>query len=67
MQEAVELGDRLIMLDYHGRIFVDVKIDLPRPRNLTDRVFIDFYSGVVRHLQKMQSIRAEELAALGVS
>jgi NitT/TauT family transport system ATP-binding protein len=67
MQEAVELGDRLIMLDYHGRIFVDVKIDLPRPRNLTDRVFIDFYSDVVRHLQKMQSIRAEELAALGIS
>ncbi|HCC78266.1 MAG: hypothetical protein A2X25_01120 [Chloroflexi bacterium GWB2_49_20] len=67
MQEAVELGDRLIMLDYHGRIFVDIKIDLPRPRNLTDRVFIEFYSDVVRHLQAMQTIRAEELAALGVS
>jgi len=67
MQEAVELGDRLIMLDYHGRIFVDIKIDLPRPRSLTDRVFINFYSDVVKHLQKMQSIRAEELAALGVN
>lgn len=66
MQEAVELGDRLIMLDYHGRVFTDVKINLPRPRNLTDRVFIEFYSGVVRHLQEMQSIRADELAAMGV-
>jgi NitT/TauT family transport system ATP-binding protein len=67
MQEAVELGDRLIMLDYHGRIFVDLKIDLPRPRRLTDRVFIDFYSNVVRYLQDMQSRRAEELVALGVN
>jgi len=64
MQEAVELGDRLIMLDYHGRIFVDIKIDLPRPRSLTNRDFIDFYSNVVRHLQDMQSRRAEELSAL---
>lgn len=67
MQEAVELGDRLIMLDYHGRIFVDVKIDLPRPRNLTEREFIFFYSDVLQHLQKMQSIRAEELAELGLN
>ncbi len=64
MQEAVELGDRLIMLDYHGRIFVDLNIPLPRPRRLTDRTFIDFYSTVVRHLQDMQSRRAEELSAL---
>jgi NitT/TauT family transport system ATP-binding protein len=67
MQEAVELGDRLIMLDYHGRIFVDIKIDLPRPRSLTDRGFIDFYSNVVRYLQDMQSRRAEELSLLAVN
>lgn len=61
MQEAVQLGDRLIMLDYHGRIFEDIEINLPRPRDFTDRAFVDFYANVVRRFHEMQVRRAEEI------
>jgi len=61
LQEAVQLGDRLIMLDYQGHIFEDIKIDLPRPREFTDRAFVDFYADVVRRFHQMQAKRAEEL------
>jgi NitT/TauT family transport system ATP-binding protein len=62
MQEAVQLGDRLIMLDYQGRIFEDIEINLPRPREFTDRAFVDFYADVVSRFHKMQAGRVEELA-----
>jgi NitT/TauT family transport system ATP-binding protein len=61
MQEAVQLGDRLIMLDYQGHIFDDIKIDLPRPREFTERAFVDFYADIVRRFHQMQAKRAEEL------
>jgi NitT/TauT family transport system ATP-binding protein len=62
MQEAIQLGDRLLMLGYHGQIVEDIKIDLPRPRKFTDHAFVDFYADVVSRFHKMQSDRAEELA-----
>lgn len=62
MQEAVQLGDRLIMLDYHGHIFEDIKIDLPRPRDFTERAFVDFYADVVRRFHQMQARRTEEIS-----
>jgi NitT/TauT family transport system ATP-binding protein len=61
MQEAVILGDRLIMLDYHGRIIEDIDIHLPRPRHFTDREFVDLYADVVACFHSMQEERAEEL------
>jgi NitT/TauT family transport system ATP-binding protein len=61
IQEAVQLGDRLIMLDYHGHIFADIEIKLPRPREFTDRAFVDFYANVVRRFHEMQVRRAEEI------
>jgi NitT/TauT family transport system ATP-binding protein len=61
MQEAVILGDRLIMLNYNGAIVEDIKIDLPRPRNFTDREFVDLYAEVVACFHSMQERRAEEL------
>jgi NitT/TauT family transport system ATP-binding protein len=62
MQEAIQLGDRLLMLGYHGQIVADIKIGLPRPREFTDHAFVDFYADVVSRFHKMQSDRAEELA-----
>jgi NitT/TauT family transport system ATP-binding protein len=62
IQEAVQLGDRLIMLDYQGRIFDDVEINLPRPREFTNRAFVDFYADVVSRFHKMQASRVEEMA-----
>lgn len=61
MQEAVQLGDRLIMLDYYGRIFEDINIDLPRPREFSNRAFVDFYAEIVRRFHQMQARRTEEL------
>lgn len=60
LQEAVQLGDRLIMLDYQGHIFEDIQISLPRPREFTDRAFVDFYADVVRRFHHMQARRTEE-------
>lgn len=67
MQEAIQLGDRLIMLGYHGKIVEDIPIDLPRPRQFTDHAFVDFYADVVARFHKMQADRAEELADVEMS
>lgn len=67
MQEAIQLGDRLIMLGYQGKIVEDIPINLPRPREFTDHAFVDFYADVVARFHKMQANRAEELAEAEVS
>ena len=67
MQEAIQLGDRIIMLGYHGKIVEDIQIDLPRPRKFTDHAFVDFYADVVARFHHMQAARAEELAEAEVS
>jgi NitT/TauT family transport system ATP-binding protein len=62
MQEAIQLGDRLIMLGYEGKIVEDIPINLPRPREFTDQAFVEFYADVVARFHKMQVSRAQELA-----
>lgn len=65
MQEAVQLGDRLIMLDYHGHIIEDIEIHLPRPRHFADRVFVEFYADVVDRFHRMQANnRTDELVGV---
>ncbi len=58
MQEAVRLGDRLIMLNNGGKIVEDMRIDLPRPRHFADRAFVDCYADVVNRFHSMQNARA---------
>jgi len=67
MQEAIQLGDRLIMLGYEGNIVEDIPINLPRPREFTDQPFVEFYADVVARFHKMQASRAQELAEAEVS
>lgn len=67
MQEAIQLGDRLIMLGYEGKIVEDIPINLPRPREFTDQAFVEFYADVVARFHKMQANRAQELAEAEVS
>lgn len=67
MQEAIQLGDRLIMLGYEGKIVEDIPIKLPRPREFTDQAFVEFYADVVGRFHKMQAERAEELTEVEVS
>jgi len=65
MQEAVILGDRLLMLDFDGHLTEDIAIDLPRPRHFANRAFVDFYADVVSRFHKMQERRSQKLAASG--
>jgi NitT/TauT family transport system ATP-binding protein len=65
MREAVTLGDRLIMLDYHGRIIEDIRVPLLRPRHFADKAFVEFYARVVERFHRMQiSEQPDELAGL---
>jgi NitT/TauT family transport system ATP-binding protein len=54
MQEAVTLGDRLIMLDFEGHIVEDLVIELPRPRQFSDKAFVEFYADVVSRFHAMR-------------
>jgi ABC-type nitrate/sulfonate/bicarbonate transport system ATPase subunit len=54
MQEDVQLGDRLLMLNNHGHVCEDINIDLPRPRNFADSDFVLFYANVVHCFHQMQ-------------
>ena len=67
IQEAVELGDRVIILNYHGQITEDIPITLPRPREVTERDFVASYAGVAQCFRRMQAARLEELGQSGSS
>tara|TARA_B100000470_G_scaffold218994_1_gene205208 strand:+ start:393 stop:1160 length:768 start_codon:yes stop_codon:yes gene_type:complete len=57
MQEAVTLGDRLIMFNFRGEIAEDLAVDLHRPRKFSDRSFIEFYA---QSVERFQNIRKKE-------
>jgi NitT/TauT family transport system ATP-binding protein len=60
MQEAVTLGDRLIMLDFGGNIVEDLGVELPRPRQFSDKAFVDFYADVVSRFHTMRKASESE-------
>ncbi|RPI34340.1 MAG: ABC transporter ATP-binding protein [Chloroflexota bacterium] len=55
IHEAVELGDRMIILGRQGRIFGDINIDLPRPRDISDPEFIRVHTRALQSFREMQS------------
>lgn len=55
MQEAITLGDRVLMLSFEGRIVEDLPITLPRPRNFTDRIFVETYADLVNRFHRMRT------------
>ena len=55
MREAVTLGDRLIMLNFRGEAVEDLPIDLPRPRDFSDKEFIEFYANLVTRFHNLQA------------
>ena len=57
MQEAITLGDRLIMLNFRGKIAEDLAVELHRPRKFSDRSFIEFYA---QSVERFQNIRKKE-------
>lgn len=55
MREAVTLGDRLIMLNFGGEVVEDLAVDLPRPREFSDKRFIEFYAELVKRFHTLQT------------
>jgi NitT/TauT family transport system ATP-binding protein len=52
--EAVELSDRIIVLQPGGRIFEDIAIDLPRPRKQSDPAVAMLQAEVLARLETMR-------------
>ncbi len=53
--EAVELSDRIIVLQPGGRIYEDITIDLPRPRRQTDPTVATLQAEVLARLETMKA------------
>jgi NitT/TauT family transport system ATP-binding protein len=57
--EAVQLSDRIIILEYGGRNFADLTVDLPYPRLQTDPEVATMQSEILQVFEDMESRRAE--------
>lgn len=53
--EAVELSDRIIVLQPGGKIFEDIPIDLPRPRRQSDPQVAVLQAEVLARLERMKA------------
>jgi NitT/TauT family transport system ATP-binding protein len=53
--EAVELSDRIIVLQPGGKIFEDITIDLPRPRRQSDQRVATLQAEVLARLENMKA------------
>ncbi|MPZ73592.1 MAG: ATP-binding cassette domain-containing protein [Nitriliruptorales bacterium] len=56
VMEAVQLSDRIIMLQPGGRIFDDITIDLPRPRHQSDPKVATMQAEVLGRLESMTGV-----------
>ena len=54
IHEAVELGDRMIILGRSGHIFEDMDIPLPRPRDFTDPAFVQVHAAAMQCFHNIQ-------------
>jgi NitT/TauT family transport system ATP-binding protein len=61
--EAVELSDRIIVLQPGGRIFEDITIDLPRPRRQSDPAVATLQAEVLARLERMKGMSPQVSAA----
>jgi NitT/TauT family transport system ATP-binding protein len=52
--EAVELSDRIIVLQPGGTIYEDITIDLPRPRRASDPTVATLQAGILGRLEDMK-------------
>jgi NitT/TauT family transport system ATP-binding protein len=57
--EAVQLSDRIIIIEYGGRNFADLKVDLPYPRHQTDPAVATMQSEILQVFEEMESRRAK--------
>lgn len=54
--EAVELSDRIIVLQHGGKVFEDIPIDLPRPRRQSDSRVAMLQAEVLARLENMKAL-----------
>ncbi|HEX9853746.1 MAG TPA: ABC transporter ATP-binding protein [Acidimicrobiia bacterium] len=57
--EAVQLSDRIIIVDYGGRNFADIPIDLPYPRLQTDPAVATMQAEILAVFEDMEQRREE--------
>ena len=57
--EAVQLSDRIIILEYGGRNFADIPVDLPYPRLQTDPAVATMQAEILQVFEDMEARRAE--------
>lgn len=57
--EAVELSDRIIVLQPGGTIYEDIQIDLPRPRRASDPTVATLQARILGRLEEMKKISAD--------
>jgi NitT/TauT family transport system ATP-binding protein len=57
--EAVQLSDRIIILEYGGRNFADLRVDLPYPRLQTDAQVATMQSEILKVFEDMESRRSK--------
>jgi NitT/TauT family transport system ATP-binding protein len=59
VMEAVQLSDRIIILEYGGRNFADLEIDMPYPRLQSDPAVSTMQSEILQVFEEMERRRAE--------
>jgi NitT/TauT family transport system ATP-binding protein len=59
VMEAVQLASRVIIIDFGGRNFADVAIDLPFPRLQTDKEVVTMQAEILKVFEDMEQRRKE--------
>jgi NitT/TauT family transport system ATP-binding protein len=62
--EAVQLGDRIIILDFGGKNFADLKIELPYPRLQTDPKVVTTQAEILAMFENMEKRRQQSDARI---
>ena len=55
VNEAVQLSDRILMMNKGGTLYADIPINLPRPRLLTDRNVVTQQADVLALFEQMRA------------
>jgi NitT/TauT family transport system ATP-binding protein len=62
IMEAVQLSDRIIVLAHGGRIYDDIRIDLPRPRRASDPEVAAVQAEILGRFETMEGVAATAAA-----
>jgi NitT/TauT family transport system ATP-binding protein len=63
IMEAVQLSDRIIVLQHGGRIFADIPVDLPHPRRASDPEVAAVQAEILGRFETMDGVAEEATAA----